>query len=71
MVDSCFEPPRSHKMEVLQSRDEEIIVLLGESILQSGKGREDACVRTNDEAPEHVCYPQDRQVAPPHPPPYG
>lgn len=38
MVDSCFEPPRSHKVEVLRSRDEEIIVLLGKRILPSEKG---------------------------------
>lgn len=37
MVDSCFEPPRSHKMEVLQSQDEEVIVLLGKRIIQSEK----------------------------------
>ena len=37
MVDSCFEPLRSHKMEVLQSQDEEVIVLLGKRIIQSEK----------------------------------
>ena len=36
MVDSCSEPPGSHK-KFLQSQDEEVIVLLGTRILPSEK----------------------------------
>ena len=37
MVDSCSEPPGSHKKEFLWSQDEEVIVLLGTRILPSEK----------------------------------
>lgn len=56
MVDSCFEPPRSHKMELLQSWDEEIIVLLGERILQSEKAEGRCLFIDQRQAEFYGCY---------------
>lgn len=70
MVDSCFEPPGPHKVEVLQSRDEEIIVLLGKRILQSEK-EEGRYLFTDQRHDRILCLQlQERNLVPPHLKPY-